>query len=141
MKWLMFAMLSAITTACSVILASMGVNNSTNPIAAATINTAITSGFLIVTNLIVNTTQGTHGFFIDKTQGIYVVLAGITNGIAWEFYSTALKHGLASKVTAVDQLSLIFTFLLCAFFLGEGYSMYCIIGSILMSIGVYLISI
>jgi len=140
MKWVMFALLSAMTTACSVILASMGLNNM-NPISAATINTAIASGFLILTNLAFNTSPTSSIFLMDKTQGLYVILAGITNGIAWIFYSTALKHGLASKVTAVDQLSLIFTILLCAFFLGEGYSIYCVIGSIFMSIGVYLISL
>jgi transporter family protein len=140
MKWLMFALLSAITTACSVILASMGLNHM-NPISAATVNTAMTSGFLLITHLAFNSFSTSNLFIFDKTQGMYVLLAGITNGIAWIFYSTALKHGLASKVTAVDQLSLIFTLLLCAFFLGEGYSIYCVIGSIFMSIGVYLISL
>lgn len=140
MKWLMFAMLSALTTACSVILSSLGLHN-VNPISAATINTAITSGFLLITNLAFNNSPAENLLIINRQQGIYVLLAGITNGIAWIFYSTALKHGLASKVTAVDQLSLIFTLLLCAFFLGEGYSISCIIGTIFMSIGVYLISI
>lgn len=136
----MYALLSAIATACAVILASMGLNGM-NPVSAATLNTAITTCFLIIANLALNKWGSESIFSIGKTEGIYIVFAGIANGLAWIFYSTALKHGLTSKVTAVDQLSIVFTLGLCAVVLGEYQSIYCIFGSILMSLGVYFISL
>ncbi|KKU16235.1 MAG: hypothetical protein UX26_C0030G0004 [Parcubacteria group bacterium GW2011_GWC1_45_9] len=49
-------------------------------------------------------------------DGVLILLSGLAGAISWLFYFLALKTGLASKVSAVDRLSLVFVIILSVLF-------------------------
>ena len=66
---------------------------------------------------------------------IFLVLSGITTGLAWLFYFKALQIGEASKVVPLDKLSVVFTILLSFLILKEPLSPKVIAGGLLIMLG------
>jgi transporter family protein len=60
--------------------------------------------------------------------------------LSWIFYFTALKVGPATRVAALDRLSLVFIAILASIFLSEALSVKAIGGIILMVSGVLLLT-
>lgn len=56
---------------------------------------------------------------IDKKGWIFLILSGLATGASWLCYYRAVQIGDVSKVVPIDKLSVIFTILLAAAFLGE----------------------
>ena len=120
--YLFYAFLSAITAALVAIFAKMGLKG-IDPTLATTIRSLIMAGFLILTSLFLKKFQAhqivaSFNSFSSK-DWLLIILAGVSGALSWLFYFFALKYGLASKVVAIDRLSIVFVVVLAALFLGE----------------------
>lgn len=138
--WLIYAFLSAIAAALVAILAKMGLKNIDSTL-ATTVRSIIMAGFLFLTALSLKKFQGFSLSSFNQKEWLLIVLAGIAGAVSWLFYFYALKEGMASKVVAIDRLSLVFVIVLAAVFLGEKLSWQTSIGAIIMAFGAILITL
>ena len=70
---------------------------------------------------------------------LFLVLSGLATGASWLCYYRALQIGEASRVAPVDKLSVVFTVLLAALFLGEALTPRVLAGVALMFVGALLL--
>src|SRR3990167_9191568 len=109
--WLFFAFLSAITAALVAIFAKLGLKGVDSTL-ATTIRSLIMAGFLILISLFLKKFQGFSFSSFSSRDWFLIILAGVSGALSWLFYFAALKYGLASRVAAIDRLSIIFVVLL-----------------------------
>lgn len=130
--WFFFAILSAVFAALTSILAKIGIDGVNSNLATA-IRTAVVVlmawGMVFVTN----TQNGITS--ISKKSWIFLILSGLATGASWLCYYRALQMGVASKVVAVDKLSVVFTFVFAFLFLHEEITVKSLIGCILIGAG------
>ena len=115
-QWQMYAFASAFFAGLVAILAKLGVANIPSN-TATLIRTIVITVFLVI--LITLRKEWISPTLLDKKSLIFLILSGIATGFSWICYFRALQMGSASGVVSVDKLSLIFTVLLAAMFLGE----------------------
>ncbi len=138
--WLFYAFLSSITAALVAIFGKLGLKGVDSTL-ATTIRSLITAAFLIIVSLFLKKFEGfSINTFVSK-DWLLIVLAGIASALSWLFYFFALKYGLATKVVAIDRLSLIFVIILAAIFLGEALGWKSVLGALLMIAGAILITL
>lgn len=77
---------------------------------------------------------------VGAREWLWIALAGASGALSWLAYFGALKLGLASRVAAVDRLSVLFVVLLSVLFLNEELSPTNWLGVALLVGGVYLIA-
>lgn len=137
MNWYTAAILSAFFAALTAILAKIGVKNIDSNLATALRTTVILvfswSIVLFQKNVPSITT-------IDRTSAIFLILSGLATGLSWLFYFYALQSGQAAKVASLDKLSLALTVVLAALILKEKISLQTIMGTVLMTIGAFLVA-
>lgn len=138
--WLFYALLSALFAALVAIFAKLGLRG-IDPTLATTIRSFIMAGFLVVVSLFLKKFQGFTFNSFSGRDWVLIVLAGIAGALSWLFYFFALKYGFASKVVAIDRLSLVFVIVLAAMFLGEALGWKVVLGAILMISGAILITL
>lgn len=130
--WFFFAILSAVFAALTSVLAKIGIDGVNSNLATA-IRTAVVVlmawGMVFVTN----TQNGITS--ISKKSWIFLILSGLATGASWLCYYRALQMGVASKVVAVDKLSVVFTFVFAFLFLHEEITVKSLIGCILIGAG------
>ncbi|KKS25322.1 MAG: hypothetical protein UU85_C0004G0081 [Candidatus Wolfebacteria bacterium GW2011_GWA2_42_10] len=122
------------------IFAKLGLDR-VEPILATTVRSLIMSGFLVIVSLLLKKFQGFSLNSFSSRDWLLIFLAGISGALSWLFYFFALKLGLASKVAAVDRLSIIFVIGLAALFLGEAIGWKIAVGAFLMALGAVLITL
>ena len=66
-----------------------------------------------------------------------MTLSGLATGASWLCYFKALQIGAASKVVPVDKFSIVITLVMAAVFLHEQFTMKTIIGSVLITLGTF----
>ncbi len=135
MKWIIFALLSAISAALVAIFGKIGVSNIDSTL-ATTVRAVIMAIFLILVSLFLNK----FSLFktIDAKAFFFIILAGISGALSWLFYFLALKLGPASGVAALDRLSVVFVLIFSVLFLSEKLSINSILGAILITVGAIL---
>ncbi len=77
---------------------------------------------------------------LDSRAWLFIILAGFAGAISWLAYFGALKLGLASRVAALDRLSVAFIFVFSVLILGERHTWQGWVGLGLLVTGVYLIA-
>ncbi|KKR89240.1 MAG: hypothetical protein UW50_C0001G0330 [Candidatus Wolfebacteria bacterium GW2011_GWA1_44_24] len=137
---MIYAFLSALSAALVAIFAKLGLDR-VEPILATTVRSLIMSGFLVIVSLLLKKFQGFSLNSFSSRDWLLIFLAGISGALSWLFYFFALKLGLASKVAAVDRLSIIFVIGLAALFLGEAIGWKIAVGAFLMALGAVLITL
>jgi len=138
--WILYAFFSAIAAALVAIFGKVGLKNIDSTL-ATTVRSIIMAGFLIIVS--VSLKKFNH-FSIDTFSGkewLFIALAGIAGALSWIFYFLALKYGVASKVVAIDRLSIIFVIILAGIFLGEGFGWKTALGAVFMAGGAVLITL
>ena len=138
--WLAYAFLSAITAAGVAIFAKLGLKGVDSTL-ATTIRSLIMAGFLILISLFLKKFQGFSFSSFSSRDWFLIILAGVSGALSWLFYFAALKYGLASRVVAIDRLSVVFVVLLAALFLGEALGWKTVLGALLMVAGAILIGL
>ncbi|HRN77841.1 MAG TPA: EamA family transporter [Candidatus Dependentiae bacterium] len=140
MIWFLYTFASAFFGALSVILTRIGLAG-VDPTWAATINSLITTGFLVTASLFLSKFNETM-IKINMSNMGYILLAGIASGTAWLCYIIALKYGAVSGVVAIEvAIDFVLVLVFCALIWGEYTSIKYIIGGILMTAGAVLVSI
>lgn len=138
--WLLYAFLAALFAALVAIFGKLGLKTIDSTL-ATTIRGIIMAVFLILVSLGMRKFDGFHFNNIQTKDWILITLSGIAGALSWLFYFVALKYGDASKVVAIDRLSIVFVVILAGIFLAEGFTWKSISGAILMAGGAILISL
>jgi len=137
-NWLIWAMLSALLAAATAILGKLGLRG-VDPDAAQFVRTFVV---LIAVGILV-TVGGrwrATAEFSSKTWS-YLTLAGLATAGSWVCYFRALAGGDASRVAAVDKLSVPIVALVATFLLGERLGMLGTLGIVLAGVGIVLVSL
>ncbi|KKQ23412.1 hypothetical protein A2999_00120 [Candidatus Wolfebacteria bacterium RIFCSPLOWO2_01_FULL_38_11] len=138
--YLIYAFLSAITAAAVAIFAKLGLKD-IDPTLATTIRSIIMAGILVITSIFLKKFSGFSLNSFSSRDWFLIILAGISGALSWLFYFIAIKYGLASKVVAIDRLSIVFVIFLAALFLGEALGWKSVLGAVLMVSGAILITL
>ena len=133
----LFAILSAVFAALTAILAKIGIKDVNSNLATAVRTVVI---LLFAWGIVLF--QGTFKQIgnISKFSLLFLVLSGIATGLSWLFYFRALQLGEASKIAPIDKMSLVLTMIFAFIVLGEKFTFLKLIGALLMTAGVLLIS-
>lgn len=134
--WILYALLSAIFSALTPILAKIGVQNINSNLA-----TAIRTMVVLIMSWSVVFVTGKHSEIaaIQHKNVIFLILSGIATGLAWLCYYKALQIGEASKVIPIDKFSLVIGILLAVLVLKESITIKTIIGSTLITLGTFIL--
>lgn len=138
--WLIFSILSALMASLVAIFGKFGLKNIDSTL-ATTIRSIVMALFLIITSFTLKKFDGFSFNSIVMKDWILIVLAGIAGAMSWLFYFFALKSGDATKVVAIDRLSLVFVAILAFIFLGETLSWQEMIGVVMMVGGAIIVSV
>ena len=132
--WLVFAVLSAIFAAITSILAKIGIEGVNSNLATA-IRTVVV--VLMAWGIVALTNAQSGIAEISKRSWIFLTLSGLATGASWLRYFKALQLGDASKVVSVDKFSIVITLVMAAVFLHEQFTVKTIIGSVLITLGTF----
>lgn len=130
--WFVFAVLSAIFAAITSILAKIGIEGVNSNLATA-IRTVVV--VLMAWGIVALTNAQSGIAEISKRSWIFLTLSGLATGASWLCYFKALQLGDASKVVSVDKFSIVITLVMAAVFLHEQFTVKTIIGSVLITLG------
>jgi len=136
--WLLFATLSALTAALMTIAGKIGLKD-VDPTLATGMRSLfmflLMAGIVLVSGKMKGLAQIDH-------KGFYIILiSAVFGALSWLFYFLALRSGTASKVAAIDRLSLILVIVISVLFLAEKLSIKLALGSIMATIGIVLIAL
>ncbi len=138
--WLTYAIFSAVFAALVAIFGKLGLSKVDSTL-ATTIRSLVMALFLVLVTLSLKKFQGFTINELSGKQWLYIVLAGVAGALSWLFYFAALKSGQATKVAAIDRLSIVFVLIFAVLFLGESFKVKPAIGAALMALGAILMSI
>jgi len=138
--WILYALGSAIFAAMVAVLGKIGLKDIDSTF-ATTIRAIIMAIFLFLVALLLGKFKGFSLASFGTKAWLFVALSGIAGALSWLFYFFALKQGFASKVAAIDRLSLVFVVMLAAIFLGETLGWKSVLGALLMVAGALLITL
>ena len=136
--WFVFAMLSSVFAALTSIFAKIGIDGINSNLATAIRTTVV----LVMAWLMVFLTGGKGGISeISRRGWVFLILSGLATGASWLCYYKALQMGDVSKVVPIDKLSVVITILMAFVFLHEQFTVKDLIGAILITVGVVVMSI
>lgn len=132
--WFVFAVLSAIFAAITSILAKIGIAGVNSNLATA-IRTVVV--VLMAWGIVAITNAQSGIAEISKRSWIFLTLSGLATGASWLCYFKALQLGDVSKVVPLDKFSIVITLVMAAVFLHEQFTVKTIIGSVLITLGTF----
>ncbi|WP_418307997.1 EamA family transporter [Phascolarctobacterium faecium] len=132
--WFVFAVLSAIFAAITSILAKIGIEGVNSNLATA-IRTVVV--VLMAWGIVAITNAQSGIAEISKRSWIFLTLSGLATGASWLCYFKALQLGDVSKVVPLDKFSIVITLVMAAVFLHEQFTVKTIIGSVLITLGTF----
>ena len=135
--WQIYALGSAFFAGLTAILAKLGVAGISSNVATF-MRTLIVCLFLGL--WIAARAEWVNPFTLNSKSLIFLILSGLATGISWLLYFRALQMGDASLVVSMDKLSLPFTVILAAVFLGEQLGLRQWLGVAIMVIGSLLVA-
>lgn len=105
-KWLIYAVLSAVFASLTAILGKVGIEGINSHL-----GTAIRTSVVLVMAWLIVFIQGKQREIptIDKRSWLFIGLSGLATGLSWLFYYRALQLGPASVVAPIDKLSILVT--------------------------------
>jgi transporter family protein len=135
MRWLPFALLSALFAGMTAVLAKLGVENVSTNLAnlIRTVVIASCAAALVAARGEAAELRGLSG----KTWA-FLVLSGVATGLSWLCYFAALKLGPVSGVAPVDKLSFLVAMALGFAVLREEVRPLTLVGAALIAAGVLL---
>jgi transporter family protein len=135
-----YAFLSALFAALVAIFGKLGLKDIDSTL-ATTIRSIIMAGFLVLVSLFLHKFQGFSFGSLRSKEWLLIGGAGIAGALSWLFYFFALKIGDASKIVAIDRLSIVLVVIMASIFLGETLGWKTALGALLMAGGAILISL
>lgn len=135
-SWFTFALASAIFASLTSILGKIGMEN-----VNSTLGTAIRTVVVLIMSWVVVffTNKQTTLKNIDKRNWFFLIISGISTGISWLCYYSALQQGPASVVVPIDKLSILVTISFSYLVFGEKLTkksslglLFIVVGSLLL---------
>ena len=130
--WFIWALLSAIFTGATALLAKLGLED-VDPDLATLVRTLVVAVFLPL--LILITGKWSNPLLLSQRTWLFIALSGVTTGFSWICFFRALKQGEVSLVVPVDRLSLLVVAVLGFAFLGERPSIFGWLGLLFIGAG------
>lgn len=130
--WMVFAILSAVFAALTSILAKIGIDGVNSNLATA-IRTVVVVFMAWGMVFLTHTQNGLAE--ISRRSWFFLCLSGLATGASWLCYYRALQMGEASKVVAIDKLSVVLTMILAFVFFHEEFTMKSLVGCVLIGAG------
>ncbi len=137
MTWIIYALVSALFAGLTAILAKIGLKGVDSTL-ATTVRSLIMAGFLLTTAVLLKKFQGFSLTSFSNREWLFVFLSAIAGALSWLFYFYALKNGDTTVVSAIDRLSIVFVMVFAGFILGEGFTIYKVVGVVLITLGAFL---
>lgn len=134
--WFFYALASAFFAGFVVVFAKVGVASIPSNLATL-IRTVVIVLFLAV--LVSLRGEWVAPAALDRRALVFLVLSALATGLSWICYFRALQLGPASMVAPIDKLSLLFSVIFAALFLGEHLGAWQWGGVFLMACGALLI--
>ncbi|MFZ6015309.1 MAG: EamA family transporter [Patescibacteria group bacterium] len=130
--WILYGLLAAVSAAAMTIIAKIGLSK-IDPTLATTIRSFIMFLFMMVAMFALQK----HKLIgqLNSSALWAIIISAIFGATSWLFYFLALKDGPASKVAALDRLSLVLVVVLAVIFLSEKLTWQVGIGTLLMTLG------
>ena len=135
MTWLGYALTSAVAAAITAILAKLGVEG-VPPTLATAIRTVVVVVFAWA--MVIGLGEQRVLPEVSRRALTFLMLSGLATGVSWLAYFRALQLAPASWVAPIDKLSLPFTIVLAALWLGEPVTWKAGVGVALMALGALL---
>jgi transporter family protein len=130
--WFILAILSSVFAAVTSILAKMGIEGVNSNLATA-IRTIVVVVMAWGMVFLTNAQSGIAD--ISRRSWVFLILSGVATGASWLCYYHALQIGEASKVVAIDKMSVVITLILAFLILHEQFTVKKVIGSFLIAVG------
>ena len=121
-KWLVYALLSAVSAALVSIFGKVGLQGVDSNV-ATTVRSIVMAIFLIGVVAMQGNLVQLPDVWADKRGLLFIVLSGVAGATSWLFYFMALKVGRVSQVAPIDKLSVVFAVLLAILLFGERVSL------------------
>lgn len=139
--WVGLGLVAALGAAGVAIFGSIGLGQVPSAL-ATTLRSLIMAAMLVAVTLATGQLQQlVRGeVALDRRAWLFVTLAALSGAISWLAYFAALRGGLASRVAAIDRLSVAFVFVLGVLVLGEQHSWRGWAGLALLVAGVFLVA-
>ncbi|NLB62040.1 MAG: EamA family transporter [Clostridiales bacterium] len=134
-SWLFYAMLSAVFIALTAIFGKIGVGD-VEPSLATAIRTVIVAIMVWIIVFVQNKQKLIKT--LSRRNWLFILLSGISTGLAWILFFQALKGGRASIVVPIEKLNIIVTVVFSHFLLKEKLSKNLVIGLCLLVVGTLL---
>lgn len=132
MKWIVYAILSAVFAALTSVLAKVGVSGVESNLATA-IRTVVI--LVMAWSIVFIKGEKKQVFAIDKKELLFISLSGLATGASWLCYYYAIQNGDLSVVVPIDKMSILLTVLFSRIFLKEKLSAKSVLGLSLMCVG------
>jgi bacterial/archaeal transporter family protein len=136
-RWILYALLSAGFAGVIPILSKIGLQG-----IDSTLATGLRAWVMALAMTLLLAAIGKWRALPQTTPSMagYIALTGLAGAASWVCYFFALRYGPAGPVQALDRLSMVFTLLLAALFLGERLTGRVLLGGALVVIGAILIA-
>lgn len=136
-SWVILGTLSAIFAALVAVLAKLGLQQ-VDATLATTVRAVIMAAVLVVAALATQRTELLSD--IAGSAWVYIALSGLAGAASWLCYFLAIQQGDASRVSALDRLSIVFVVVIAGLFLGEDLGPLKLFGAGLIVAGALLIA-
>ncbi|HWQ12566.1 MAG TPA: EamA family transporter [Roseiflexaceae bacterium] len=139
--WVALGLIAALGAAGVTIFGSIGLEKVPSAL-ATTLRAVVMAAMLIAVTLATGQLQALWRgeSSVDRRAWLFIVLAALSGAISWLAYFAALRSGLASRVAALDRLSVAFVFVLGVLVLGEQHTWRGWLGLVLLVGGIYLVA-
>lgn len=137
--YIFYGILSALFASLVTIIGKFGLKK-VDPTFATMVRSAIMAVFLIGITLLMGKIPKGGISTLSSRDWLILCGAGVAGALSWIFYFTALRVGPATRVAALDRLSLVFIAILASVFLAETLSVKMIMGIVFMVCGVLLLT-
>ncbi len=134
--WIIYGLLAAVTAALTTICGKIGLKG-IDPTFATGVRSMIMFVFMLL--VLISTKKIALISTLDGRAWRWVIAAGVFGALSWLFYFLGLQQTTASKLAALDRLSLPIIILFSLLFLSEKFSWSLVAGGGLVTAGALLI--
>jgi transporter family protein len=138
MKGELLALLAALLWGIAPIFDKIVASSNVSPFLANLVRA--TGGIIFLLIAVLSLRQFDFSTFTTKNVAYLLIAGALAGGLAMVLYYTALKHTQASRVIPLTSIYPLFTVFFSAMMLGEKISPKVVVGTILIVLGVVLVS-
>lgn len=140
-SWVILALLGAVAASLGTVFAKVGLADIPAHV-VTTIRGIVMAIVVTLFTLFISKKVHISSFSeLPISAWVFIVLSAVCGALSWLLFFQALSIGPAQGVTVLDKLSLIFTLILAALFLGESFTVKTAIGGLFVLLGTLLVAL